>query len=70
MSSKITGFTVVFEDSVTEEYMDMVKYALTLYKKVSSVEPIEEGVATFIGRSQENTRIKNELIKMIQNDFK
>jgi len=70
MSDKISGFTVVFKESVSEEYMDMVKQSVSLIKGVGTIEPIVEGIDTFLGASQEGSRIKRFLIDMIKSDFK
>lgn len=69
MSNKISGFTIVFENSVSEEYMDKVRQSLTLINGVSSVEPIVEDTSTFIGQSQEGYFIKKILIDLITSDF-
>lgn len=69
MSNKISGFTVVFENSVSEEYMNRVKESLSLIHGVSTVEPIVEDTCTFIGQSQEGYFIKKTLIDLITSDF-
>ena len=69
MSNKISGFTVAFEDSVSEEYMGMVKQAIGLYKGVVAIEPIIQDASTFIGNMQEGNRIKHILIDLVKTDF-
>lgn len=69
MSNRISGFTVTFEHSVSEEYMDMVKGAIQLYKGVVSVEPSIEDTATYLGMSQEKHRIVTSLFDLIKSDF-
>lgn len=70
MSNKISGFTVVFEESVSEEYMDRIKNVVLLLHNTATVEPIVEDTSTYIGQSKEAYRIKNFLIEAIKNDFK
>lgn len=69
MSNKISGFTVTFENSVSEEYMDKVKNAIGLIDGTATVNEIVEDASTFIGQSQESYRIKKILIDLIGNDF-
>lgn len=69
MSNKISGFTVAFENSVSEDYMQMVKQAIGIYKGVIAIEPVVEGAEVFMGGMQESNRIKRILIEMIQSDF-
>lgn len=69
MSNKICGFTVVFENSVSEEYMDMVKQSVSLIKGVATIEPVIENTGAFIGASQESHRIKMFLIDAVKFDF-
>jgi len=70
MSDKISGFTVVFESDVSQEYMDTVKQMVGSIKHVVSIEPVISSTSMFIGESKERTRIINFLIKSIQSDFK
>lgn len=69
MSDSINGFTVIFKDSVSEEYMDKVENAISLMKGVVKVERVVEGVDSFIAASQENSRIRNFLLDCIRTDF-
>ncbi len=69
MSNKISGFTVTFENSVSEEYMDMIKQSLGLYKSVISVDPIVDKPDIWIGQSKERVRITHALIDFIRADF-
>jgi len=70
MSDKISGFTVVFESDVSQEYMDTVKQMVGSIKHVVSIEPVISSTSMFIGESKERTRIVNFLINSIQSDFK
>lgn len=70
MSNRISGFTVVFKDSVHEEYMDSIKNAVLLFDGVATVSPIVEDASTFIGASQESHKIKMFLIDAVKNGFK
>lgn len=69
MSDSINGFTVIFKDSVSEEYMDSVENAIYLMKGVVKVERVVQGVDSFIGASQENSRIRTFLLNCIKTDF-
>lgn len=69
MSDKISGFTVVFENSVSEEYMIRIKDAIKLIDGIATIEPIVEDTSTYIGQSQEGYRIKNVLFDLIKTDF-
>lgn len=70
MSNKISGFTVVFKEGFSEQYMDKIKDAVMLFDGVVSVEPIVEDTQTYIGKSQEGYRIKQAIIDLVKNDFK
>lgn len=70
MSNKICGFTVIFENSVSEEYMDRVRNAISIIDGVAKVEPVIESADAFIGASQESHRIKMFLIDAVKKDFK
>ena len=69
MSNKISGFTVVFKEGYSEQYMDKVKDAVMLFDGVIKVEPIVEDLPTYMGASQENSRIRNAVIDFLKSDF-
>jgi hypothetical protein len=69
MSNKISGFTVTFKDSVSEEYMESVKHAIFLLKNVASVDGVTEDASTYIGESKEKFFITNKLLELISSDF-
>lgn len=69
MSDKITGFTVVFKEAVSEDYFEMVKTSLSIIKGVIEVKPVVQGIESFISSAAESNRIKDELITLIRSDF-
>ena len=69
MSDKISGFVVTFKKSVSEEYMDKIKSAIEIFDGVVKVEPVVEGIDTYLGASQENMFIRKQLIELVTTDF-
>lgn len=69
MSDRISGFTVTFKNSVSEEYMELVKSALQIISGVQSVDPWIEDSDTFMGMMQEQSRITRSLLDLIKSDF-
>lgn len=70
MANTIQGFTVVFDESVPEEYMDTVKKMVYSIKYVAKIEPVVQSTSQFLGEMKEKTRIANFLIEAIKSDFK
>lgn len=71
MGNRISGFTVIFKEDVSESYMDKVKGLLYVIDGVCNVEEVEgETMASFTAKIQENNRIKDQLITLLKNDFK
>jgi len=70
MSDKISGFTVVFDDAVSEEYMETVKQMVYSIKHVSKIDTVIQGSGQYIGEMKERARIINSLIESIKKEFK
>lgn len=70
MGNRIIGFTVVFEENVSEQYMDAVKQSIMLMSGTAKIEPVIQDSSSFVATSQERFRISRALIDFIETDFK
>lgn len=70
MSAKFNGFTVAFEHPVSEEYMDKVKDALSLFKGVLIVETVEDNSTEWMLREQVRRELGQKLWDVLYGDKK
>lgn len=61
MSASYNGFTVAFEEPVSEEYMNAVMKALKLYNGVIAVKPFVDTSPEWMLRQQVNQELSKEL---------
>lgn len=64
----IRGITVLFEENVSEEYVDMIEKMLILTKRVSKVERDVESPSTWITESKVRSEIREKLFKVLYED--
>lgn len=65
MSNKIKALTIIFEESVSEEYIDMIQTSALCYKGVSKVERHIDDVEQYIA----NSKAKTELYKALTEEL-
>lgn len=66
MTTRLHGFTVVFEKDIREDDAEELKKAISLLKGVIRVEPIEADIATHIARVRTHYDLANRLWEVLK----
>ncbi len=66
MSTNYKGFTVTFEQDVSEEYMDMVKTSIEIMKGVIDVTPSKTNMDDHMNRESIRYELINKLYKTLK----
>ena len=70
MSARFNGFTVAFEQPVSQEYMDKVKEAVSLFDGVIAVETVEDNHTEWMLREQVRRELGQKLWDVLYGDKK